>query len=218
MKKNLGFAPAAAVAIASVLLLSAASAVAGTNLGFETGDTTGWTAGGDGLYGATDSMHGFAAPAEGQYFGYVIGNSQDVYTTLSQDFTLSAGDTLTGFVGFAANDVYEDSGVIYNDSGYLSVNGTNIFYADVASTGDYLSTGWQNFSFTAPTDGTYTLQLGVANHGDNMNGSNAVLDGVAVQPLSVGVPEPSAWALMLVGFGGVGSMLRRTEARTRQSA
>ncbi len=30
---------------------------------------------------------------------------------------------------------------------------------------------------------------------------------------SGGVPEPAAWALMIVGFGGVGGLLRRRRAR-----
>jgi opacity protein-like surface antigen len=38
----------------------------------------------------------------------------------------------------------------------------------------------------------------------------AVLDGVS---LTDGVPEPAAWALMLMGFGGVGLMVRRNRRK-----
>jgi PEP-CTERM motif len=35
---------------------------------------------------------------------------------------------------------------------------------------------------------------------------------VTTDPASPGVPEPAAWALMLMGFGGLGAMLRRRSA------
>jgi hypothetical protein len=39
-------------------------------------------------------------------------------------------------------------------------------------------------------------------------------DGVlAKDPPTTTVPEPAAWALMLVGFGGMGAMLRRRRAQ-----
>jgi len=44
---------------------------------------------------------------------------------------------------------------------------------------------------------------------DNVSMAASVVDGGAA------VPEPSAWALMIVGFGGVGALMRR---RGRQSA
>ena len=39
----------------------------------------------------------------------------------------------------------------------------------------------------------------------------AVLDGVS---LHSGVPEPATWAMLLVGFGGLGAMIRRRRATT----
>jgi len=36
--------------------------------------------------------------------------------------------------------------------------------------------------------------------------------GVRIDSVTGGVPEPGAWALMLIGFGGVGSLLRRRRA------
>jgi hypothetical protein len=41
------------------------------------------------------------------------------------------------------------------------------------------------------------------------SGGNVLLKSLTVTP----VPEPSAWALMLVGFGGLGAMSRRRRAR-----
>ncbi len=205
-----------AISIASALLFSTAPAIADVNLGFEAGNTTGWTAGGSGPYGATDT-YGPYVPVEGAYFAFVQAADQDVYTTLSQDFVLSAGEKLTGSVGFKAFDSFV-SGAGLNDSGYLSINGTELFQKDVATVGDFGSTGWQTFSFTAPIDGTYTLQIGVANHGDNQASSGIVLDNVAVQanlppPPPPSVPEPSGWSLMLLGIGGIGAVLRQHARR-----
>jgi len=41
-----------------------------------------------------------------------------------------------------------------------------------------------------------------------LNGLNFYV-GAALAPPVTGVPEPAAWALMILGFGGVGSVLRR---------
>jgi len=78
-------------------------------------------------------------------------------------------------------------------------------YWDVAAVGDYGSSGWTSFNFVAPTDGIYTLQLGVANHGDNGLDSQAVIDGVRATGM---VPEAATWGMMALGFGFAGTALR----------
>jgi hypothetical protein len=62
------------------------------------------------------------------------------------------------------------------------------------------------FDVNAPADGVYTFQL---SYGE-VFGPPAVL-GFAVNDRTVtgGVPEPGAWALMLMGFAGMGAALRR---------
>ena len=35
---------------------------------------------------------------------------------------------------------------------------------------------------------------------------------------STAVPEPSTWAMLIVGFGGIGLMIRRAPAIARQAA
>jgi hypothetical protein len=58
--------------------------------------------------------------------------------------------------------------------------------------------------FTPPNFGSYKGQtFALTNKGSNHN-------GYQVGNLSVaGVPEPGTWALMILGFGGAGAMLRR---------
>jgi hypothetical protein len=44
--------------------------------------------------------------------------------------------------------------------------------------------------------------------------SGAILETGGIPTTRGGVPEPAAWTLMLVGFGGLGAMLRRRRAAT----
>ena len=54
--------------------------------------------------------------------------------------------------------------------------------------------------------------------GDPDMGLRISIDGQALDfAMKPGVPEPSAWALMLAGFGGIGAMLR-TRRRMVQAA
>jgi hypothetical protein len=62
--------------------------------------------------------------------------------------------------------------------------------------------------------------LGGENYGHTNNGAwndypNGVSLGYYVEysPLAGGVPEPAAWALMILGFGGAGALLRRRDRR-----
>lgn len=69
-----------------------------------------------------------------------------------------------------------------------------------------------------PNNGALTFDKIVYSFDVQTLGQSATLDGASlnfnVLAASVAVPEPSAWALMLVGFGGLGAVLR---ARRRQA-
>ena len=71
-------------------------------------------------------------------------------------------------------------------------------------------TGWmtQTYDFTAAS-ATQTLRF-LAVGGPGGLPPIAAIDNVS---LTGGVPEPAAWALMLVGFGGLGAALRHRRRR-----
>ena len=46
-------------------------------------------------------------------------------------------------------------------------------------------------------------------------GSGYSIDGTDIEGVLKAVPEPSAWLMLLVGFGGVGNAIRREQSRIR---
>jgi hypothetical protein len=140
-------------------------------------------------------------PCAGKYFGYANGGaSVGSPASLTQTIFMTAGQKVSGCVGFLAGDYMP-----FDDFGYLDVDFAdqlvNIFTASVADVGDYGWTGWVPWSFTATVTGAHTFELGHFNVGDNVLTSWAVLD--------TAVPEPGTWAMLIAGFGLVGSAMRR---------
>ena len=193
----------ALLALTAAMLVAAPAYAYGTNLGFEDG-INGWTASSGN--GFATGNYGAFSPVSGDAFGAAAaGDGAYVYTTLSQLFHLAAGGTISGYVGFQAGDYLP-----YNDDGFLTVNGSPIFVSNIATVGDYGNTGWQTFSFTAPTYGDYTLTFGSRNLLDNCCGGTAtVVDNVV---LTGEVPEPATWTMLIGGFGMVGFAARRRQA------
>lgn len=177
--------------LAAVLAFASHAALAGTitNGSFNDG-LNGWT-----TFGAV-SVHDEGGNNVAQL---TSGMGTDVYTTLSQNVYLNAGDVLTGRADFLAGDYLTDF-YSYNDDAFVSLNGVNLFHSDIAQVGDFGTTGWVNFSFTVLTSGTYVLEAGVANHTDNEMNSTLKVDGFSL-------PEPGSVALF--GLGLLGAALAR---------
>lgn len=163
------------IAIAAGLLLVATQANAQTNLGFEAGDTSGWTVSG-GFASVAINQHGQSA-ADGQYFLSIAGGCQT--TTVSQTIPMAAGETLQGWGAFLAYDYLP-----YNDwaSAAIEVYGGGfelLFYADVAGVGSYYGYGilpWTPFQFTAQEAGSYTVVFSSSNGGDCAVSSYGLFD------------------------------------------
>jgi hypothetical protein len=78
-------------------------------------------------------------------------------------------------------------------------------YTSILSVPSTEFSGWNTvtmyFTPTATTQTLSFLSLGTPNGLPPM----AALDGISL----TGVPEPATWAMMLIGFGGLGAMVRR---------
>jgi hypothetical protein len=64
-------------------------------------------------------------------------------------------------------------------------------------------TNWQTFSFDFAANAGAVLTFAASGTNDALGG---YLDNIRLE--TAAVPEPAAWALMLLGFGGLGAMLR----------
>jgi hypothetical protein len=138
-------------ASSAVCLVAASHAFSGTNLGFETGDFTGWSVlGYAGVYNSFNDGYTTVTPASGSYFAVVQNGYADLNTVasfagvdpsvitavqdtqgyggslyggsaISTDVTFNNGDLYTELDRFFATD-YEP----YNDQAYVIFHGINV--------------------------------------------------------------------------------------------
>ncbi len=81
------------------------------------------------------------------------------------------------------------------------------------------NTGWIRSTYNIAAAGSYQVVYGVTNWGDRAYDSGLAFDALAVNGRVVptviagasvaGVPEPAAWAFLVVGFGLMGAAIRR---------
>ncbi len=161
------------------------------NGGFETGDTTGWTVTGQsdvvGAYFADKGLVEYEGPTYGPVEGtkflvLTAGLGTDVYTIASQQVAMLAGQKLEGWAAFDAKDYTP-----FNDDAAVDIviSGPPLatpWSADIATVGDYGESVWTHWSWTAPADETYTLELKVRNIEDNILNSSALFDANVVMP------------------------------------
>lgn len=154
--------------------------------------------------------------------------------TTKTGYAFNAGDTLTlsfqargndrggaldtllaGFTFADPTDLssFSSGGFGLDSSGAL-LGLSDFSYSDtLASEDDY---ALYTLGFTAASAGV-AFAFVQAQGGDNIG---PILDNVSLATSSPtgAIPEPSTWALMLVGFGSLGAMLRRRRAATPEAA
>ncbi len=213
--------------------LSGALALAGTanaanlitNGSFETGNTFGWSYSGvgadlpghkatiipynsgagypGGAFGEPIPPDNSASPSPdpvGNYAAYFVADAS--VESLSQSVWLNPGFYTIGF------------------SVYVPFNGFNNS-GDATFIGDVAGVNLANFTAHGATPGVWKHYAGVANIAVGGNyltsftyrsgaapAADFVVDRVYIVEGNV-VPEPSTWALMILGFGSAGAMLRR---------
>lgn len=173
---------------------------------------TGWLREGDNTYDyawGNAAFDGFFTErdASGENF---FGRAEIEFSYVSDFDNGRAGNDTAGLIAEAvgAGSIFNDTGrgdreanIAGGDSGgpgfvngqLASVNSYGLsFGVDFGDINDDLDSSWGEFSGYVPT---YI-------HADFINGS-----------LFAGVPEPTTWALMILGFGAVGGAMRRRQTK-----
>ena len=147
---------------------------------------------------AVVTVWGEALPAHASCGNAVACENQQ--TAGVQDLTDGAGNLAT------YTSAYGDIQGFATTQSVLNVIGDDFFTAGVPLNGalgalEYVNPGISGLTGTK----NFTADV-IALQGSTMQ----VLTG---QTVAGGVPEPAAWAMMLVGFGGLGAVLRRRRAQ-----
>jgi len=137
-------------------------------------------------------------------------------SAIRQTFTANAGNILTFDWNFLTNETALFPAL--NDFSFVSISSlqdlaSTTFPAVISPmTRFFQETGFQPFSFTIPTTGTYTLGIGVTDWRDTTKDSVLLVDNVQL----ASVPEPTS-TLGLLAFGalGAGSVLKRKQPTQR---
>lgn len=202
-------------------------------------DGAGQIAGVGGTNGSEFTSAAFAADAGADlnfYFNYITSDGTGSFVDYAYAQLLSAagdpiaflftarttptGNTSPGF-GLPANASTLTPGTTAIQAGLtdwaqLGGSSGNCFSSISSGCGQ---TGWINSNYTITDAGNYTLKFGVTNFGDTIFQSGLAYAGVTVDGdvIDIGaVPEPATWLMMILGFGGIGGLMRRTTNVTRR--
>jgi hypothetical protein len=186
--------------IAACALPALAPSEAAANLlvngSFETGDLTGWSFTGNTGFTTVEKTPFVYGAEDGNFYVYEGPIGPD--GILSQTFVDTPGQTLL-------------------ISGWLAGNGTgpsdfNMSFNGVTrvSVNPVPAQGYKQYAFTATATGLDTFAVGFDN--------DPSFDGIDNFSVAPGIPELTTWAMMIIGFAGVGMQLRRRSRATATDA
>jgi choice-of-anchor C domain-containing protein len=206
----------AAACVAACGLATSAGAAAFTNGSFEQGvdagsfvtlnggstGVTGWVVGGDSI----DYIGNYWQAEDG---GRSIDLSGNANGSISQTFDTVAGQNYAVTFFLAGNPDGGPAAKLEITSADGGQQQQSLF--TVTGSDSRANMGWTEFSYKFLATGSSTTLAFASATGTAFG---PALDNVSV---SAAVPEPTSWALMLVGFGGLGAVLRR-QRRTAVAA
>ena len=178
---------------------------------------------------SADTLLDTGSPGFGGGGGYVLSSGQ----WLAVEFGVATPEIITGIDGWIAGSagtftiaLHSDTGGIPGavldeqqltfdgNEGWIGLSGLNwavgpgsYWAAFEVRPGDTLS-GAMNFPAPSPVQTAFTFS-GVWQHG-GAPGLGARVFGHEGAP---GVPEPATWAMMMVGFGGLGAVMRKRRSQ-----
>ena len=211
---------ARAAAASALLALATVGGAHATQISglFDTGvDSTG-TAQADGYVDTHYLVNGVAGPvvysniayntpADAAFIGALPNGQLAVNpNTYSLAFDLTGLDPTTASIsgGFEADNY----ATVYLNGHQVGQDAQGLFYSDFQALSPIATTGSDFVS------GVNTLTFVVTDGGAPSGLLVSALSGTA-SPLAAAAPEPASWALMLIGFGGVGGLLRRRTTATQ---
>jgi hypothetical protein len=125
----------------------------------------------------------------------------------AQSPLIGAADTAYTFTFWVAS-VYPDSPADLQ----LWINGAAVNGASFQALGGQAGLGnWQEFSYTGTSPDSGLKSIALSNLNTAASGNDFALDDMHLG--GTAVPEPASWALMILGFGGAGAMLRSNRRR-----
>lgn len=183
----------AVVAALAIVTPAANAAEVIVNGGFETGVISPWTNDFSPAWSATT-----ADANTGRWSATALGNFQ-----IRQDFAGVATDDITGASFWLRHPTQG------NVPAFVS-----FFYSDLSETNFLVTTvetGWEFFDVVDRIEAGKTLTgFGIFGYEGGSPPFITFLDDVSIT--TAAIPEPASWALMIAGFGLVGSVLRRQRA------
>lgn len=215
MLKRLVFSFSILFASAGLSSVSAVELI--NNGGFETGNYSGWTINFTPVNNAalivTNATFGEPRVHSGTYAVNFNANSVPATAVLEQTFATLLGATYQVSFWFGAVSLASNPNVPSINSEIFGANGLTVLAShNYSVVGNHPAIPYVNEQFTFVANGTQaTLRLS-----DTTTQSGAldgVLDDVSVFLLASPVPEPSTWAMMILGFAGVGFMAYRRKSK-----
>ncbi len=149
-------------------------------------------------------MISFTPPeADGSFTG-MFGNMNVDPGAFTDTYTFNLP---TGVAGYTISSIFNNMAATNNiDFTSVAFNGTPF---SIGSTGNVEFRFLQDAHTTA---GSQTLVV------SGVSGGNGTYDGTIAFARLTAVPEPASWAMMMMGFGGLGAMMRTNRRRAAASA
>jgi PEP-CTERM motif len=164
------------------------------------------------LYGPANGVNNGLGPSP-QGGNYIAQDSAYDQGAISQTISgLTAGDSYVVSFYWAAAQQNGFNGPTY-DQWQVSLGGQTLDTPTVNIDSHGFS-GWMSQSLTFTATGPTEVLSFFANGGPSGVPPFALLDGVSM----MAVPEPSTWAMMLIGFGGLGVAAFRSRRKAAAAA